>query len=214
MGYFIGNEFDTDKQYPVIDSNKRLLCWWMGPDYHIPGSVHAGGISTELLSLDGYEYPTRFVKNSGEFDDDIVLARLDANNRILEIIRGNEYLTAAQQLGDRRSLIPVSGDEYDTDFNYAMLDANHRIIILRTNDGKVSGGMAEADTVDEESIFTGEVVLDGTRLLQFHADSGSQTLLAASSTLGNVLNRMEDGYYQFTDSADADAIGQLLYSPY
>ncbi|PRD14059.1 hypothetical protein CQW29_18840, partial [Pantoea coffeiphila] len=42
----------------------------------------------------------------------------------------------------------------------------------------------------------------------------SQTLLAASSTLGNVLNRMEDGYYQFTDSADADAIGQLLYSPY
>ncbi|PRD12576.1 hypothetical protein CQW29_25410, partial [Pantoea coffeiphila] len=41
VGYFIGNEFDTDKQYPVIDSNKRLLCWWMGPDYHIPGSVHA-----------------------------------------------------------------------------------------------------------------------------------------------------------------------------
>lgn len=214
LGYFTADEYDTDKQYPVIDTNKRLLCWWMGSDYYIPGSVYSGSINTHLLNLEGYEFPTRFVKNNGYFDEDIALARLDVNNRVMELIRGSEYLTTAQQLGDRRSLIQVADGEFDTDFNYAMLDTNHRIIILRTNDGKVSGGVAEDDKVDEGNIFIGEVVLDGTRLLQFHADTGNQTLLTTSSMLGNVLNHINDGYYQFTDSADADAIGQLLYSPY
>lgn len=222
--YLSGNEFDTEKEYPILDSNNRVLSYWAGNIYNILGGVNSKNIASENLNsteihtpklfLDGYQYPTQFTQNNGEYDDDVVLVRVDINNRIMELITDKEYLTSAQQIGNRVNLSLVSDGEFETDFNYAMVDVNHRIIIMRNSEGVITGGVGNNNNNEEFAIFIGEVVLDGTKLIQFHADTGDQTILATSSTLSNVLNVIDKGYFQFTDSADADAIGQLLYSPY
>ena len=222
--YSSGNEFDTEKEYPTLDVNNRILSYWAGNIYNILGGVNSKNIASENLNsteihtqklfLDGYQYPTQFTQNNGEYDDDVVFVRVDINNRIMELITDKEYLTSAQQIGNRVNLSLVSDGEFETDFNYAMVDVNHRVIIMRNSEGVITGGVENNNNNEESVIFIGEVVLDGSKLIQFHADTGDQTIFATSSTLSNVLNVIDKGYFQFTDSADADAIGQLLYSPY
>ncbi|ELW9393454.1 hypothetical protein SIO57_005240 [Klebsiella pneumoniae] len=209
------DEFDTDMEYPIVDKNKRILLYWDGANPHLSGIIFSSGVETSSIVLNGYKLPFNFRLNNDEFDG-VTYARLDANNRIIEMSRDGETLTSAKQIGNRTTLSNIFDDEYDTDFQFASLDANRRIIYLRTNDGTVSGNLPGDDNGgdDGEVIFIGDVVIDGDKLLQYHADTGDITLLTTSSAISNILNVQSQNIYEFQDSSQTDAIGTLMYSQY
>ncbi|OMP96502.1 hypothetical protein [Raoultella terrigena] len=250
------DEFDTDFEYPILDSTRQILAYWTGATLHLPAA------DIKKLVLDGYEIQTEISLSGDEYDDDMRYARLDSNRRILELISGEEYLTAAMQMDNRSYLIKLSSGEYDIDFPYIMVDSNRRVIIAKSDEGKIIGGISVDDSgnnivsystddaYSESGIsygsldsnyrvlyavyndgsfypktsggddgggdvnFIGEAVLDGEDLLESDAETGDIRVLAISSTISDVINRVPDGYFEFKDTAETDVIGNLLYSRY